>query len=117
MRQPTYPDPNPNPNPNPDPTQVLRPLLKLSEGGAQSPEGAQSPGSQSPPRQHDLGFVKLLVDEIEARQQLLNPNIHPNLSPNPSPSPNPNPNLSPNRNPTLTLTLGAAPSAQGRRNN
>ena len=42
---------------------VLKPLLLLDEKG----EGGE-------PRPHNLGFVKLLVDEIEARHQLLKAN-------------------------------------------
>ena len=42
---------------------VLKPLLLLDEKG----EGGE-------PRPHNLGFVKLLVDEIEARHQLFKAN-------------------------------------------
>ena len=87
---------------------MLKPLLKLKETGeevVQSPGGSPSPGSQS---QHDLGFVKLLVDEIEARHH--RPEPDPHSSTNPNPNPNPNPRRGTNCSTltfilTLTLTL------------
>jgi hypothetical protein len=49
---------------------VLKPLLRL---GSDEKGGEGEGGGRHLPRQHNLGFVQLLVDEIEARHQLLTP--------------------------------------------
>ena len=85
---------------------VLKPLLRL---GSDEKGGEGEGGGRHLPRQHNLGFVQLLVDEIEARHHSCS---HPSPSPNPTPNPNPNPTTNPPPNP-LPLTLPLIPNRHG----